>query len=163
MNNEQNTFVPTGKMIPMPKNIFTQAVNFELENFKGKLLNGDPNPVPNPFTESLVVSNNGSNVMVPKNIQNETIASYLSTDPQLRAMMDNTTVSSRRPLVESAAFNQSRHNDTKEYDDNREHDEDIYILSIKNTNKNNTMILLVLCIIVAGLLIFFCRKKLNLM
>lgn len=151
MNKQQNMFEVTGKLIPIPKNTFMRAVYAELENFKANLLDGNPSPVPNPFTESLVVADNGKTVMVPPDIQNEAIALYLQTDPELQSMVENsTTLSTRQPLIDTGTFNQNR---LYEVDDDYE---DVYVQS--GINKTAVM----LCLVALGLLIFFYRKKLKL-
>jgi len=151
MNKQQNMFEVTGKLIPVPKNTFIRAVYTELENFKANLLDGNPSPVPNPFTESLVVADNGKTVMIPPDIQNEAITLYLKTDPELQSMVENsTTLSTRRPLIDSGAFNQNRLYVAED-------DEDIYM----PTGVSNTTV--VLCILVLGLLMVFSAKKLKLL
>jgi hypothetical protein len=143
-------FKTTGKMIPVPKNTFIQAVHTELENFKTKLLNGDPAPVPNPFYESLVVTINNTVVMIPPDIQNEAMASYIQTNPQLKHMMDNTKTGNmnRSYLIDSNAF-------IRDTDNNIEEEIDDTIPTSKNG------IYLSVCILVLGLLMFLYREKLK--
>jgi len=155
--NNQHMFKPTGKMVPVPKNTFMNAVYSELENFKTKLLNGDSDPVPNPFYESLVVTINNTVVMIPSDIQNEAIASYIQTNPQLKHMTENIiTDPIRSPLIDSGAFNPHRNNDA---------DVDAYIIDEDNTKLPQTGgngIYILICIVVLGLLMFLYKEKLKL-
>jgi hypothetical protein len=88
--------------------------------------------------------------MIPPDIQNEAITLYLKTDPELQSMVENsTTLLTRRPLIDSGAFNQNRLYVVED-------DEDIYM----PTGVSNTTVML--CILVLGLLMVFSAKKLKL-
>ena len=153
--NNQPVFNATGKMVPVRRSAFVEAVYSELENFETKLLNGDPDPVPNPISESLVVTVNNTTVMIPRDIQNDAIVSYMQTHPRLKHMIDNIeTDASRSLLVDYDALNPRRNNDINEDTT----DGDI----TKISQPGGTRIFVLACVVLLGLLMFLYRDSLKL-
>lgn len=162
-NENDSNYKMTGKMIPIPKEEFIKFVFQAMGEFKEKLLSGDPNPEPNPLSESLFITNGERTIMIPHDIQNEAITMYLKRDQQLKAMIgvnepldSESEYADRKPLVDSNAFEVETDDDV----DEQINTDDGYTEDLeKNSSSNSNAVLIALCIVTVLLLIYMFGHK----
>jgi hypothetical protein len=70
----------TGRTVNIGRDELISFVHDVLNEYKMKKINGDPDPRPNPFTESLFFNQGKKTLMVPHDIQNQAISLYLEND-----------------------------------------------------------------------------------
>lgn len=174
-NNTNQNYQMTGKMVPMPRQHFVNSVYEAMGIFKRKLLQGDPNPTPNPLIEPLILSNGERSVMIPTDIQNEAIMDYLKTDPQLSSMVGRFTplrntmqTAGRGSLVDNNAFEVD--DDTEEGQVFTEDGEDEYSSDLNrrikrkvldNKEKTSNTVTIIVCILIVVFLLFMFGDKLK--
>jgi len=165
-NENDPSYKMTGNMVKIPQDHFVKFVFQAMKEFKEKLLAGDPNPVPNPLSESLFITNGDKTIMIPHKTQNDAISLYLRDDPQLKSMIGVTDAlesesesgsGSRQPLVNSKAFEVGTDEDTDEQLDELDNiDNDGEVIS----SSTNTMAI-AFCIILALVLIYLYGHKIK--
>ena len=162
-NENDPNYKMTGNMVKIPQDHFVKFVFQAMQEFKEKLLAGDPNPVPNPLSESLFITNGDKTIMIPHDTQNDAITLYLREDPQLKSMIGVTDAlesesesGGRQPLINSKAFEVGTDEDTDEQIDELDSSDEGEVES----SSTNTMAI-AFCIIIALALIYLFGHKLK--
>lgn len=163
----------TGRMVPMYKKDFVRFVNQALDRYHNELKQGNPNPVPNPINDVLYITNDkDSTIMVPENIQSETIDIYMQDNPTLASFL------SKSPsLIDHKSFElddddddddddlygdvtyQSRNIDKEmSYDDAKKQ---ISALHKKQQSNSKTVSVVVICVLIVALVMYMNHNRKN--